>query len=175
VLLAYAKMTLYEDLLASEVPDRGYIAGEVAKYFPRPLRRRFAGEIGRHRLKREIAATWVANSVVNRGLEVFVSELQDETGAGVEEIALAYVVARDAFALLPFWAAAERCRARSRPRRRSACCSTPATCSPAGPAGSWPTASGRCASARRWPASAPASPASSRRWARSWPRSRPRR
>jgi glutamate dehydrogenase len=107
VLLAYAKMTLYEDLLASELPDRSYLAGEVAKYFPRPLRRRYAGEIGRHRLKREIAATWVANSVVNRGLEVFVSELQDETGAGVEEIALAYVVARDAFALLPFWAAAE--------------------------------------------------------------------
>ena len=51
------------------------------KYFPRPLRRRYADAIEQHRLRREIMSTWIANSVVNRGLEVFVSELEDETGA----------------------------------------------------------------------------------------------
>ena len=38
MLLAYAKMTLYEDLLRTELPDRAYFAGDLAKYFPRPLR-----------------------------------------------------------------------------------------------------------------------------------------
>ncbi|HET6469406.1 MAG TPA: NAD-glutamate dehydrogenase [Geminicoccaceae bacterium] len=107
VLLAYAKMTLYDDLLGSEIPDREYFAGDLTKYFPRPLRRRFRAEIEQHRLRREIVATWVANSLVNRGLDVFVSELEDETGADLESITLAYVIARDAFALLPLWAEIE--------------------------------------------------------------------
>ena len=48
VLLAYAKMTLYEDLLRTELPDRTYLAKDVAKYFPRPLRRRFMPQIEQH-------------------------------------------------------------------------------------------------------------------------------
>ena len=107
VVLAYAKMTLYEDLLATELPDRAYLAEEIQKYFPRELRRRYGAEIGRHRLRREIAATWVANSVVNRGLAVFVSELEDETGCGLEEVVQAYITARDAFGLLQVWSAIE--------------------------------------------------------------------
>ena len=107
VLLAYAKMTLYEDLLRTELPDRAYLAEEIAKYFPRPLRRRYAAEIEQHRLKREIVATWIANSVVNRGLAVFVSELEDETGGALDDVLLAYVVARDSFGLLPVWSAIE--------------------------------------------------------------------
>ena len=107
VLLAYAKMTLYEDLLRTEIPDRAHLAIDVAKYFPRPLRRRFTTEIAQHRLKREIIATWIANSVVNRGLAVFVSELEDETGNSLEDIMTAYVVARDSFGLLGVWGAIE--------------------------------------------------------------------
>ncbi len=105
VLLAYAKMTLYSDILASDLPDRPYFAADLAKYFPRPLRRRFADDIAAHRLRREIIATWLANSVVNRGLDVFVSELEDETGARLDEICLGYVITRDAFKLLPLFAA----------------------------------------------------------------------
>jgi glutamate dehydrogenase len=105
VLLAYAKMTLYDDILASDLPDRPYFAADLAKYFPRPLRRRFAADIAAHRLRREIIATWLANSVVNRGLDVFVSELEDETGARLDEICLCYVITRDAFKLLPLWSA----------------------------------------------------------------------
>ncbi len=105
VLLAYAKMTLYTDLLATDLPDRPYFAADLAKYFPRQLRRRFPEDIARHRLRREIIATWLANSVVNRGLDVFTTELEDETGAGLGDICLGYVITRDAFALLPLWAA----------------------------------------------------------------------
>ena len=107
VLLSYAKMTLYEDVLRTELPDRAYLTADLLKYFPRPLRRRYAGVIENHRLRREITATWIANSVVNRGLAVFVSELQGETGASLDEVLLAYATVRDSFGLLRAWAAIE--------------------------------------------------------------------
>ena len=111
VLLAYSKMTLYDDLLRTELPDRVYFNGDLAKYFPRLLRRRFPQAIEGHRLRREIVATWIANSLINRGLEVFVSELEDETGADLADIALAFVITRDAFKLLPLWHEIETLRA----------------------------------------------------------------
>jgi len=107
VLLSYAKLTIYADLLETDLPDREYFVRDLAKYFPKPIRRRFADEIGQHRLRREIVATWLANSMVNRGLETFVSELEDETGGSLADIAMAYVVTRDAFSLLPVWGAIE--------------------------------------------------------------------
>ncbi len=107
VLLAYAKMTLFEDLLDSTIPERPYFLVDLRKYFPRQLRRRFPDQIAQHRLRREIIATWIANSIINRGLEIFVSEMEDETGADLADITLAFVIARDAFALLPVWGEVE--------------------------------------------------------------------
>ena len=41
VLLAYAKLTLYEDLLESAVPDDPYLARELGRYFPKAIAERF--------------------------------------------------------------------------------------------------------------------------------------
>ena len=41
VLLAYAKLTLYDDLLASGVPDDPYLARELSQYFPHEVRDKF--------------------------------------------------------------------------------------------------------------------------------------
>ncbi|NJO38094.1 MAG: NAD-glutamate dehydrogenase, partial [Rhizobiales bacterium] len=101
VILAYGKMTLYEDLLASDLPDDPYLHQDLVKYFPRPLRKAYEPQIGDHRLRREIVATLVANSIVNRGLGEFVGDLADQTGAVPATIARAYIVARDAFSLVP--------------------------------------------------------------------------
>ncbi len=101
VLLAYAKMALYDELLASELPEDPYLLQDLIKYFPRPLRKRFRGQIAHHRLRREIIATLVANSMVNRGLGEFVSELGEQTGRSITSIARAYIVARDTFGLVP--------------------------------------------------------------------------
>jgi glutamate dehydrogenase len=101
VLIAYAKMTLYDELLASELPDDPYLLRDLIKYFPRPLRKRFRAQIEQHRLRREIIATLVANSLVNRGLGEFVGELSERTGRSSAAIARAYIVARDAFGLVP--------------------------------------------------------------------------
>jgi len=101
VIVAYAKMTLYDELLASDLPDDPYLLQDLVKYFPRPLRKRFRDQIEGHRLRREITATLVANSLVNRGLGEFVNELHEQTGHALASIARSYVVARDAFALVP--------------------------------------------------------------------------
>ncbi len=103
VLVSYAKMTLKEELMASGLPDEPYLLDMLVKYFPRLLRKRFAAQIKGHRLRREITATLVANSLVNRGLGAFVSELGEHSGRSPDAIARAYIVARGAFALVPLY------------------------------------------------------------------------
>ncbi|MCW5731451.1 MAG: NAD-glutamate dehydrogenase [Alphaproteobacteria bacterium] len=103
VLLAYAKTTLYSDLLESDLPDDPYFTGELPKYFPRPLRRRFARQIARHDLRREIVTTAIANSIVNRVSVDFVSDIAEETQAGPAEVARAYALAREVFELRRLW------------------------------------------------------------------------
>ena len=56
MLLAYSKITLEEDLRDSALLDDADIQSEIAEYFPTPLRERFAAEMARHPLRREIIA-----------------------------------------------------------------------------------------------------------------------
>ena len=67
VLLAYAKLTLNDDLLESAVPDEPYLARELSRYFPKPIAERYPDALEHHRLRREIIATQLANSMINRG------------------------------------------------------------------------------------------------------------
>ena len=105
VLLAYAKLTLYDDLLASPIPDDPYLASELVRYFPATLQTRFPDAIAGHKLRREIIATTLANAIVNRAGPYAVARLIDETGADVAAIATAYAAVRDSFGLTPLNAA----------------------------------------------------------------------
>ena len=107
VLLAYSKTTLYDQLLDSDVPEDPYLSNDLERYMPTPLRKKFAPAIRSHRLRREIVATFIANSIVNRAGPTFVSEIAEESGHGANEIARAYTVTRDAFALREIWSAIE--------------------------------------------------------------------
>jgi glutamate dehydrogenase len=107
VLLAYAKMSLDHELVQSDLPDAPELEGELRLYFPTALRERFAAQIAAHPLKREIVATIVANDVANRAGLTFIHDLQARTGRGAAEIARAYRIVREAFALPPLWAAIE--------------------------------------------------------------------
>ena len=103
VLLAYAKIWLYDHILASDLPDDVFMARDLTNYFPSALRDRFGTEIQRHRLRREIIATVATNSIVNRVGSAFVSELMETTGYPPAQVARAYIVARDAFRLREVW------------------------------------------------------------------------
>ncbi|MGF3023034.1 NAD-glutamate dehydrogenase [Methylobacterium aquaticum] len=100
VLLAYAKLSLKDALLASAVPDDPYLARELERSFPPVLVARYPDAVQGHRLRREIIATSLANAIVNRGGPTLVSRLSDETGAEAPAIAAAYAVTRDAFGLI---------------------------------------------------------------------------
>jgi len=63
------------------------------------MQKPYAKEIENHRLRREIIATVLANSMINRGGPTYISRVTDHTGAKLDTIARAYVVVRDAFRL----------------------------------------------------------------------------
>ena len=54
VLLAYAKLSLYNELLDSTVPDDPYLGRELNRYFPKEMSERYADALHAHRLRREI-------------------------------------------------------------------------------------------------------------------------
>ena len=63
------------------------MTAELARYFPRVLTERFAERMESHRLRRELIATYVTNSLVNRAGITFAFRIAEETGAGADEIA----------------------------------------------------------------------------------------
>jgi glutamate dehydrogenase len=103
VLLAYAKMTLYEALLASALPDAAELADELRSYFPAAVRHRLAAQIATHPLHREIIATVVTNEIVNRARITFVHDMRARTGRSAAEVAQAYIIVREAFELRQLW------------------------------------------------------------------------
>jgi glutamate dehydrogenase len=99
VLLAYAKLSLYGDLIESNVPDDSYFGRELDRYFPPALVKRFPDAPQRHRLRREIIATQLANSIINRGGPAFAVRIEDQTGAPAARIAAAFAAVRDSYGM----------------------------------------------------------------------------
>ncbi len=97
VLLAYAKIALYGDLLESAVPDDPYLGRELGRYFPQVLSWEFPDALRGHRLRREIIATQLANSMINRGGPSLVVRIADQTGAAAERIAFAFAAVRNSY------------------------------------------------------------------------------
>jgi glutamate dehydrogenase len=100
VLLAYAKLSLNDDLLDSAVPDDPYLGRELARYFPPAIAEKFPDALTHHRLRREIIATQLTNSMINRGGPTLVVRIADETGAAPERIAAAFAAVRNSYDLI---------------------------------------------------------------------------
>jgi len=103
VLLAYAKMELYRQLIESDLPDEPYFEDDLKRYFPETMRKEFGSAIAAHRLRREIIATVATNSLVNRAGITFFFDLAEDATAGARDIVAAYSIARDAFSLRNLW------------------------------------------------------------------------
>ncbi|ANN56328.1 NAD-glutamate dehydrogenase [Mesorhizobium loti NZP2037] len=99
VLLAYAKIVLFSDIVASDVPDDAHFDRDLMGYFPDRMAKKYAPEIHGHRLRREIIARVVANDLVNRGGPSFVNRLQEATGRTAADVVRTFAVVRDGFAL----------------------------------------------------------------------------
>ncbi len=103
VLLSYAKIKLYPELLESSVPEDPYLAQELTHYFPTPLREKYHQYMNQHRVWREIIATQVTNDVINRMGATFVMRMEEDTSATPPEVARAYTIAREVFDAPSLW------------------------------------------------------------------------
>ncbi|MGQ4515787.1 NAD-glutamate dehydrogenase domain-containing protein [Streptomyces sp. DW26H14] len=103
VLLAYTKITVAQEVIATSLPDDAYLLKLLHAYFPSQLRENFADRIHGHPLHREIITTVLVNDAVNTGGSTFLHRLREETGASVEEIIRAHTAARAIFGLGAVW------------------------------------------------------------------------
>ena len=102
VLISYSNIDLKEQLLGSLVPDDDYLTRDMETAFPPTLVSKFSEAMRRHRLKREIVSTQIANDLVNHMGITFVQRLKESTGMSPANVAGAYVIVRDIFHL-PHW------------------------------------------------------------------------
>ena len=103
VVLAYAKMSVFDDLVASNLPDDPFFSRALKAYFPQVLTEKFGPAIAAHPLKREIIATFITNTVVNRTGATFVNFIAAESGATAADVIRAFTLAREIFDLEPIW------------------------------------------------------------------------
>ena len=107
VLVAYAKLALKADLAAGDLADDPWFESTLRTYFPEPVRSRYAQQLADHPLRRQIIINAVANSVINRGGITFAYRAIEEMGVGSEQVARAFVAAREIFDLAGFVAQVE--------------------------------------------------------------------
>lgn len=103
LLVSYSKADLKEALLNSTVIDDDYLTQELYSAFPQILVENFPDEIKRHRLRKEIISTQIANHLIDMMGITFVHRLQMTTGASSPEIARAFSASRDVFDVSRYW------------------------------------------------------------------------
>lgn len=103
VLMAYSKMELYDNLLASDICEDEYLSQELSAYFPSAIQQRFGALLQHHRLRRELIATCLTNNIINRMGITFPFNVKEDTGAKAADVARAYVAARNIFDMTTCW------------------------------------------------------------------------
>ena len=91
MLIAYTKNANVAEIVESDLPDDPSLERRLARYFPPPLRERFADEIPAHRLRREIITTQLVNQMVNLSGISFDHRMTEETGASSPRSTRAWV------------------------------------------------------------------------------------
>lgn len=93
VLLAYGKLDLFDEIVASKAPDDPAFEQVLEAYFPVPLGR-FDDEMKRHRLRREIIATVIDNELINICGPTFPSRLRAAAGCDTRALVTGFEAAR---------------------------------------------------------------------------------
>ena len=103
VLLSYSKLVAFDELLQSDVPEDPYLSKELQRYFPGPLQKKYAQAMEQHRLKREIIATAVTNTMINRMGATFLLRMQEDSGRSYGEVAKAFTITRETLEARALW------------------------------------------------------------------------
>jgi glutamate dehydrogenase len=107
VLLAYAKMVMYEQLLEAPLSASPEWHSLLADYFPPRMRKQFLARIPEHPLKREIVATVLTNECVNRMGISFVFRVGEEASAAPDSVVRAWSLASRLMHTNELWAELE--------------------------------------------------------------------
>ena len=102
VLMAYGKLELSDDIVASRAPEDPFFEETLVRYFPEPLAR-FEEQMKGHRLRREIVATVLANEIVNMTGPSFPDRLRESAECDTTALVLAFEAARRVFRLDEAW------------------------------------------------------------------------
>ena len=97
VLLAYAKLQLFQEINGSALADDPFFKQTLSGYFPPEAGLTLEKGLAAHRLRREIVATVLANDIINRGGPVFMHRLKEATASEAPGLARAYTIALNAF------------------------------------------------------------------------------
>ncbi len=108
VMLAYAKIDIYNHIVTSSLVKDKYFENELFSYFPKLLQEKFSEEISNHQLRNEIIATQITNFIVNRMGISFVSQMCNESGFGVVDVVKSFIIACDSFRLREIWQDVEK-------------------------------------------------------------------
>ncbi len=93
VLMAWSKITLFDDIVASDVPDDPWFTTTLEGYFPEGVRQ-FGDAMQAHRLKREIIATVLANRLIDAGGPLMLLRLRERVNLTNSQICRAFETAR---------------------------------------------------------------------------------
>ncbi|HKP80325.1 MAG TPA: NAD-glutamate dehydrogenase, partial [Phenylobacterium sp.] len=106
VLLAYGKLELKREIVASHAPDDPFFESRLEAYFPKPLRK-YKDAIRAHRLRPDIIATVIANDMINRCGPSFPSRTMTSAGCDVTALTAGYEAAKQALDFEKLWAGVE--------------------------------------------------------------------
>lgn len=102
VLMAYSKIELFDEIVASKAPDDAFFDKTLVSYFPGPMAR-FEPQMKKHRLKREIISTVLANDIVNMCGTTFPRRVMQATRSPIGPVVVAFEAARQIFRLDAAW------------------------------------------------------------------------
>ena len=103
VLLAHAKIHVFDEVLGSDLPEDPFVARELPCYFPPRLVDGFADGVDTHPLRREIIANAVANDLMNRMDLTFPFRVSDHGEVSVAAVARAYLIACEVLGVREVW------------------------------------------------------------------------
>jgi glutamate dehydrogenase len=90
-------MTLYEELLQSDICEDPYLDAQLKHYFPTPLRTRYESYMKRHPLRREIIATYFTNTAINATGITMLQRFREQHNFAAPEVIQGYIATRKIF------------------------------------------------------------------------------
>lgn len=103
VLLAYAKIKFYQEVLDSDLPKDKFMESYLINYFPTELHTKFRENILQHQLRDEIISTVITNDLINKTNITFQMRAAEITGMTTAEIVRCYLLTKEAFDLEPIY------------------------------------------------------------------------